>query len=114
MSTESPISITYSLLDPNGFPILLTFRSDDPKILMSELLEKSNWLKGHNYLPQVKKSFGGGEKKPEVVVGKCPDCNGDLLEKTTGNGKKFHECRNRKYNFQTKQEMGTCKYIKWL
>ena len=44
MSTESPISITYSLVDPNGFDVLMTFRSDEDRAkLMVTLKEKSNF-----------------------------------------------------------------------
>lgn len=112
MSNESPTSVTYSLISPNGFPLLLTLRDDLMGSLMTKMETLENSLKSKGFTPQVKKAFG--EKKPEVVAGKCPECGGDLLEKTTSQGKKFHECRNRRYDWKTKQDTGTCKYIKWL
>jgi len=114
MSTESPISVTFSLLDPNDFPILLTFRSDDPKILMSELIDKSSWLKANGYKAQVKKSFGWGDKKPiEYVDGEvCPLCKEKLVKATTKDGKTFIKCSTQKYDFATKSITG-CKYVKW-
>ena len=48
--------------------------------------------------------------KPEYeVVGKCPECNSDVILKVTTNGKKLKECTKRKYDFKTKKVKG-CKY----
>jgi hypothetical protein len=115
MNTEAPVSVTFSLIDPNGFPILLTFRADDPRALMESLEDKSNWLKAHNFKPQEKKAFGPREKKPLDVVTdrKCPECGGDLVRKETKTGKKLIECVNRKYDFATQKEVGSCKFVEW-
>ncbi len=111
-STEAKSSVTYSITSKDGFNILFTVRDDKASDLLDKMaIVEPNLIK-RGYKPQVKKTFG--EKKPENIVGKCPDCGGDLLEKTTGNGKKFQECRNRKYDFASKKDVGTCKYIKWL
>jgi len=114
-SNEAPISVTFSLIDPNDFPILLTFRNDDPKILMSELVSKSSWLKANGYKAQVKKSFGGGEKKPIDIVPdrKCPKCGNQLVNQTTSAGKKMIKCITNKWNPITKQAEG-CDYLEWV
>lgn len=52
--------------------------------------------------------------KPEYeVVGKCPECNSDVILKVTTNGKKLKECTKRKYDFKTKKVKG-CKYQEWI
>ena len=114
-SNEAPASVTYSITSKDGFNILFTVRDDKASELLDKMAIIEPSLIKRGYVPQIKKSFGGGgEKKPEVIIGKCPECGGDLLEKTTLSGKKFQECRNRKYDFATKKDVGSCKYIKWL
>lgn len=114
-STEANSSVTFSLLDPNDFPILLTFRSEDPKVLMESLPIRSNWLKSNGYKAQVKKSFGGGEKKPVDYVPdrKCPICGNQLVNKVTASGKKMIKCSTNKWNPVTKSEEG-CTFLEWV
>lgn len=115
MSTESPISITYSLVDPNGFDVLMTFRSDEPAKLMVTLKEKSDFLKDNGYKAKPQRTFGAGVSKPpaEVVPDrKCPICGSNLIYATTKEGKKFIKCSTNKWNFQTKQSEG-CTYTDW-
>lgn len=46
------------------------------------------------------------------IVGKCPKCNSDLVEKQTSTGKTMFECSKRKYNWKTKKVSG-CDYVEW-
>jgi len=79
-STESPASVTYSLITPSGFPILFTMRDEKVSELITkmETLEPSLTKKG--YKPQEKRSF---EKKPFVPQpsasgNKCPKCGAPM------------------------------------
>lgn len=113
MSNESPTSVTYSLISPNGFPLLLTLRDEKMGILMTNmgLLETS--LKSKGFTPQVKKTFG--EKKPlDIVVDrKCPKCGNQLVNQTTSAGKKMIKCITNKWNPVTKQAEG-CDFLEWV
>jgi uncharacterized protein with PIN domain len=110
MSNESPTSVTYSLISPNGFPLLLTLRDEKMGILMTNmgLLETS--LKSKGFTPQIKKTFG--EKKPiEYVQGEvCPKCGKPLI--VVNNDKMISKCSDNKYNPVTKKGE-PCDYVKW-
>ena len=81
---------------------------------MSELTGKSFWLKSNGYKPQVKKTFGGAEKKPIEYVPdrKCPKCGSQLVYQTTATGKKMIKCSTNKWNPITKTAEG-CDFLEW-
>jgi hypothetical protein len=111
-STESPTSVTYSLVTPSGFPILFTMRDEKVNELISkmEMLEQSLLKKG--YKPQEKRSFG--EKKPLEIVPnrKCPTCGADLVYTSLKDGRRMIKCSTQKYDFMTKTSSG-CPYVEW-
>ena len=114
-TTDAPASVTYSLTSPTGYGLLFTVRGESHPELLQEMLTVESSLVDLGYTAQVK-SYGGGKAKAPVVYvegEECPKCGGKLLDKTTKNGKKMHECENRKYDFTTKTTTG-CEYVKWL
>jgi len=111
MSNESPTSVTYSLISPNGFPLLLTLRDEKMFELLINMgiLEES--LKTKGFKPQEKKSFG--PKPPAEIVPdrKCPTCNNSLVYAMI-KGERVIKCSTNKWNPATKQAEG-CKFIEW-
>lgn len=86
-SNEAPTSVTYSLITPNGFPVLFTMRDEKVGELMHKMdvLEPSLITKG--YKPQEKRSFG--ERKPFVPQpsasgNKCPKCGSPMAMSKAG------------------------------
>lgn len=47
------------------------------------------------------------------IMGKCPKCKNDLIEKITKNNLKIVECIDRRYDSKTKQNFG-CKFYKFI
>ena len=115
MNNEAPISVTFSLTDPNEFPILFTIRGDEPKAFMLDLLVKSKWLKDNGFKPQVKTY---GSKTPfvpqpiEYVPNrKCPTCGSPLIYADI-KGKKTIKCSTNKWNKMLGKAEG-CPFIEW-
>jgi hypothetical protein len=111
-STESPSSVTYSLVR-NGFNLLYTVRGDSGVTLLEamEAIEKKLMEKG--YKPQEKRSFGGGAKPIEYVPDRvCPLCQNKLIYQTLKDGRKMIKCSTSKYDFATKTSSG-CKFVEW-
>ena len=111
-STESPSSVTYSLITPNGFPILFTMRDEKVAELITkmEMLEPSLIKKG--YKPQEKKSYGSKAPAEIVPDRKCPLCGQNLVYGHKADGTKFIKCSTNKWNPMTKQAEG-CKFVEW-
>lgn len=114
-STEAPASVTYSLITPNGFPVLFTVRAESGTDLMIKMTKIETELKLQNYKPQEKKSFGGNKtfaKPTETVEGRvCPKCKQALVYRDI-KGQKVVKCSTNKWNPQTRQAEG-CDYIEW-
>lgn len=49
----------------------------------------------------------------EEIIGKCPYCKSNIVEKILSNGTKIQQCTKRKYNVSTKTTSG-CKYYKFI
>ena len=92
---EAPASVTYSLTNPSGFPILFTVRGKSGTELLMQmvLIEKSLTEKG--YKPQQKASFS---KPIPKIVGKCPKCGSDAVETKKKDGTVYQKCSTNKWN----------------
>lgn len=114
-STEANASVTYSITSKSGFNILFTLRDENGINLLNKMDSVEPELLKRGYIPQIKKSFGGGEKKPLDIVPdrKCPTCGKDLVYQTLSSGKKMIKCSTQKYDFATKTTTG-CEYKEWL
>lgn len=110
-STESPASVTYSITSKDGFNILFTVRDDK----VNDLLDKMSFIEPillkRGYIPQIKKTFGGGAKPIEYVKDEvCPKCGKQLV--VVNNEKIESKCSDNKWNPVTKQSEG-CTFVKW-
>ena len=113
-STESPASVTYSVVR-NGYNLLFTVRGDSGVALLEAMDAIENKLMVKGYKPQEKRSFGGGSaSKPiEYVPDRvCPLCKNQLVYQTLKDGRKMIKCSTSKYDFATKTSSG-CKFIEW-
>ena len=110
-STEAPASVTYSLMSPNGFPILYTVRGESGTELLTKMIAIEAKLKTDGYTPQIK-TFGGKPQAPKDYADHpCPSCGAKVVIATTRNGKKLEKCETQKFiNGQT----SGCSYTKWL
>ncbi|MDE5599595.1 MAG: hypothetical protein K2I49_01520, partial [Ureaplasma sp.] len=59
------------------------------------------------------KSNKKSESQKMSVIGKCPYCQSDIVEKELSNGSKIQQCIKRKYDVATKTTSG-CKYYKFI
>ena len=111
---EAVVSATFTVQSKDGINTLLSFRGADIAEFLDELPVIEESLKKLGYVAQPVRSYGGfGKPQAEKkVVGKCPKCGGDVVAKTTKDGKAFTECVNRKFDFTTKRTTG-CDYINW-
>lgn len=110
---EAPASVTYSIVSPTGYNALFTIREMTGLDLLTKMTALEKKLDEMGYKPQIKTSFGQKKEVVYVPNAECPKCKGRLIDKTSKNGKRFHECENRKYDFKTGVTSG-CEYINWL
>ena len=112
---EAPASVTYSVMSPQGFPVLFTVRDVTGLELIKKMdgIEKTLLEKG--YKPQEKKSYGGS--KPAIPVEyadySCPVCGKRVVKAKTKIGREMEKCETQKYDFNTKAITG-CAYVKFL
>ncbi len=112
---EAGASVTYSLVTPNGFPVLFTLRENSGKSLLSKMTALEKNLVEEKFTPQPLRNNGFPKKEVQYVEGKkCPKCGGRLVKKLTKDGKEYHTCENYKYDFTTKTNIGTCSFVDWL
>jgi hypothetical protein len=110
-STESPYSVTYSIKDKDGLPMLFTIRGNTFKEIMANITEAKTVFMSEGYTAQEKKSFTPKEK--EYVEGRvCPKCGGKLIKITTAKGPAI-KCENGKWNPLTKHNDG-CDFFEWV
>ncbi len=57
-------------------------------------------------------SLENNKKENYEIVGKCPICGSDTIEKISKNNKKYIQCIKRKWNPKTNKVAG-CDYIEW-
>ena len=117
MTTNSEAPASQSIkLSYKGFEVLVTQRDLEvkmqPYLLQAKQLIDGALELGFEVPPQ--RSWNAPKKEIKYVEGiSCPECGSRVIEKTTKTGKTFQECENRKYDFTTKKDLGTCGYIKW-
>lgn len=113
---EAVASVTYNLKTKKGYPILFTMRGADEDKLLDRMTAIEMQFEKLGMQPDIRSYGGGGAKKAEdkkYVEGKvCPKCGGKVLDITTKNGKRLHQCENRKYDFTTKTTSG-CDFMEW-
>jgi len=109
---EAKSSVTYSVTTKDGFNALFTVRDDSGSTLLKamELIEKELVDKG--YKPQVRYSKQAPKEKDWLKT-PCPKCGNRVYHVKTKTGKEFDTCENRKWDFSTSKNVGTCDYIKW-
>ena len=111
---EAVASVSYSIVSPNGYPIIFTMRGTSEASLFDRMEAIETFMKESNYTPEVKRSFMAGAKPKEFVQGElCPKCNSPLLKITTKDGKQAVKCSTAKWDYMTKTASG-CDYFKYL
>jgi len=120
MHNEAPASTTYSLISPNGFPMLFTLRGNSEAELLEIMTNAEGYLKDNGFTPNFKRSSYPAKKPVEKKyrAAPCPKCGGRVLIKEVtlkdGTKKTLEECENRKWDWQTKKNIGTCDYQLWI
>jgi hypothetical protein len=110
---EAVASVTYELLSPDGYPILLTMRDGRESALFERMEALEKFFKDSGYQPNIKSRYTGRtEAQKEYVEGrKCPKC-GEPLIYFESKGKKHIKCSTSKWDYMTKKATG-CDYIEW-
>lgn len=86
---EAVASVTYSLIDPDGFPILFTVRDIDGLTLLKRMESVNRVLKEKCYKPQVR-NYGGQKAPIRYAEGKvCPNCRAKM--RISREGKEYCE-----------------------
>jgi hypothetical protein len=109
---EAPASVTLSVVTPKGYNALFTLREVTGLDLLKKIEGLEVKLEELGYKPQVR-SAGFPKKEQVFVDGKCPKCDGRLIEKVSKAGKKFHKCENGKWDFANNKAIG-CDFVDWL
>lgn len=108
---EAPASVTYSLITPNGFPILFTKRANTGTELLTEMEGIEAKLLAKGFKPQENKQSGFQKKEVSYVEGKtCPKCNSKLVIKEKADGTKYEKCSSGKWDYVNKVASG-CDYV---
>jgi hypothetical protein len=112
---EAPISLTFEVVTPAGFPALFTVRDDERTGFLSRVVEVEKNLVNLGFKPRPARTFGGGAKpEKDWIQGRtCPKDGGRLFNNVTASGKKMIKCENSKWNPTTKQSYG-CDFIEWV
>ena len=120
MHNEAPASVTYSLVSPNGFPMLFTLRGGSEAELIEIMTQAEGYLKDNGFTPKFGRSSYPAKKVEEKVyrTEPCPKCGGKVLVKQLklkdGTPKTLEECENRVWDWQLKANTGTCDYQNWI
>ena len=117
---EAPASVSYSLVSPNGFPLLFTLRGESEAELFETMTQAEGYMKDKGFTPNIKK--GSYQAKAPVEkkyrADPCPKCGTRVLIKEVklkdGTMKTLEECENRRWDWQTKQNTGSCDYQNWI
>jgi len=110
---EAAGSVTYSLIDPNGYPLLYTVRETSGTEMLDAMSKISDRLKDEGYKPQ-EKGYPRKTKKPvEYADYPCPNCKSKVKKGETKDGKPFEACTNKSWNNQTRKYEG-CDYFKMI
>lgn len=111
---EAKASVSYSLLNKDGYPLIFTVRSLDEAELLDLMVDLESMLNKRGYQPDKKVSGGFAPKVKEVVQGEtCPKCNQPLVKFTSKDGTKSGvKCSTAKYDFMTKTASG-CNFVRF-
>lgn len=110
---EARLSISYSLISPNGFPVIVTMRSmhDDEMIEILKVVD--NELKEGGFTADRKVSAFPLKVKPVVEGENCPKCGSPLVRFTSKDGTKSGvRCSTNKFDFITKTASG-CDFVRF-
>lgn len=110
---EAVASASYSLVSPNGFPLIFTTRGKDMEELLEQIAKLEVELIEKEYKPDIKTRGGRTAVKIDYVAGRtCPTCNSRLVKQVTRTGKILFKCEKQKWNAQTKSVEG-CPFVEW-
>ena len=110
---EAVASVSYSLVSPNDYPLILTMRDSKESALFERMDAIESYLKDAGYLPDKRRgSSGRTEAQKETVEGReCPKCGSPLIY-FEAKGKKHIKCSTSKWDYITKTSSG-CDFIEW-
>ena len=110
---EAVASVSYSLVSPNDYPLILTMRDSKESALFERMDAIESYLKDAGYLPDKRRGSGGRtEAQKETVEGReCPKCGSPLIY-FEAKGKKHIKCSTSKWDYITKTSSG-CDFVEW-
>ena len=111
---EAPAVTFTSVKSPEGFVWNYTMRGENGKDLLPQMTAFQKWCKENKWEPVVNQRGNWTKKEPEYVEGKvCPKCKGRLLKKIDKENKEYEQCENKKWDFTSKKDVGSCNYRTW-
>lgn len=118
---EAPASVTYSLIDPDGYPILYTVRGMSGIDLLRKMDDIRQVLKVKGYTPQEQRYSGNLQRKlptihtesgeGEYAPTPCPICGARVkIAFNRKTGKRFAKCEK---NLFINGRQAGCTFIDW-
>jgi hypothetical protein len=109
---EAPFSVTYSVKNKDGFPMLISTRASEFEELLGNITNIDLFLLNNDYEPDIRRAGFPPKKEKEYVPNRvCPKCGSPLIQSVTKTGKNLIKCSTAKY---FNGVASGCDFVEWL